>query len=158
MFFKDAHVDQNIVEINIHHPLCDQICEYRVHEALEGCWEISHPEKHHFGLKQPVVCGKSPFSFITHTNADVVIAPSYVELGKIVTPTKSIYYVVREQQRSSIRNSDSIQVSIILNQLQFPIFFLYEEHWRSQGRLGRFDVTFLQLFIQEFIKFRLLIG
>ena len=80
-----------------------------------------------------MVYGKGPFSFITHMNANVVIAPSYVKLGKIVTPAKSIYYVIHEWQWSSIRNSDSIQALIILNQSQFPIFFLYEEHWRGQG-------------------------
>ena len=93
--------------------------------------------------------GESPFPFITRTNADVVIAPLYVELGKPVTPAKSIYYVISERQRGSIRDSDSIQVSIILNQSQSSVFFLYEEHRRSQGRLGRFNVTFLHVTLKS---------
>ena len=63
------------------------------------------------------MCGKGPFPFITHVNADVVIAPLYIELGKVVAPTKSIYYVICKGQGSLIRDDDSIQALIILNQL-----------------------------------------
>ena len=63
-----------------------------VHECLESRWGIAEAEKHDSGFKESHWSDKGCFPLIFFPEADVVVSPSYVELGEY----GGIFHVVDE--------------------------------------------------------------
>src|SRR6266404_8548171 len=111
-----------------------------VHHRLEHTGRICQTEEHDQWLEQAIFRLEGSFFFISRLNSDVVIAPSYVELGEDMGVLDLAYEVRYKWQRIAIANGVLIQFSIVLYRLELSIFLLDKEEWRGIGGLRWSDV------------------
>jgi hypothetical protein len=62
----------------------DEVAEDAIHEGLKGSGGVTEAKGHDEGLIETKSAFKGSFPFIAFPDLDVVITPSYVELGEIV--------------------------------------------------------------------------
>ena len=48
VLFKVLTIDEDIIHIDCYFPFCYKVCEYQVHEGLEGCWTVGYSKVHDF--------------------------------------------------------------------------------------------------------------
>ena len=65
-----------------------------IHECLEGGWGVAEAKEQDSGFKESHQGDKGCFPLILFSEADVVVSPSYVELGEY----GGILHVVNEFQ------------------------------------------------------------
>ena len=53
-----------------------------IHECLEGRWGIAEAKKHDCGFIEAKGGDKCCFPLVFFSNANVIITPSYIELGE----------------------------------------------------------------------------
>src|ERR1700761_2453859 len=119
MFCAIATIDEDIIHVYSYLTFSYEVCEYRIHEGLEGGWAIGHAEVHYFGFKQPSVRDNSPLPFIPFANANVMIPPSYIEFGEVFGLRQSVNDVCGQGERISILNCNLVKSAIILYEPQF---------------------------------------
>ena len=85
-----------------------------VHEGLECRQHVAEPKEHHCWFKKPQGCDEGSSPLVFFTNADVVIAPSDVELRE----EGGVLHVIDEfrdkQQRVRILDGVGIKISVVL--------------------------------------------
>jgi hypothetical protein len=72
-----------VIEIDYEVSLIDEVAEDVIHEGLKGSGGVAEAKSHDKGFKKAKGALEGGFPFIACANADVVIAPTDVELGKI---------------------------------------------------------------------------
>src|SRR6266702_5817739 len=77
--------DTNVVHINSYcspewFVLENNITIDEVHHRLKGRWGVGETEIHHCRFEEPISGFKGRFVFVSFTNVDVVVPPSYIEL------------------------------------------------------------------------------
>ena len=107
-------VDIDVVHINFQPFFCYHVGKDVVHKGLECRWCIAKSKEHHCWLKKSQGGDEGGFPLVFFTNADVVIAPSDVELCE----EGGILHVVDEfrdkWQRVCISNDMGIKISVVL--------------------------------------------
>ena len=107
-------VDTDVVHVN-----CQPLFSYRVgedviHEGLECRQHVAEPKEHHCWFKKPQGCDEGSSPLVFFTNADVVIAPSDVELRE----EGGVLHVIDEfrdkRQRVHILDGMGIKISVVL--------------------------------------------
>ena len=71
-----------VVHVDDKPSIPDVVGEIEIHECLECWWGATESKKHHRWFKQPQRRNESSLPLIPFFDPDVVIPPSYVELGK----------------------------------------------------------------------------
>ena len=74
---------ENVVQVDYEVLLIDKVIEDRVHERLKGGWGIAEAESHDKGFKETKGAFEGGFPFIALADADVIVTPADIELGKI---------------------------------------------------------------------------
>ena len=107
-------VDTNVVHINFQSLFSYHVSEDVVHKGLECRRCIAKPKEHHCWFEKSQGCDKGGFPLVFLTNADVVIAPSDVELRE----EGGILHVIDEfrdkWQRVHIPDGVGIKISVVL--------------------------------------------
>ena len=85
-----------------------------VHEGLEWRWCITEPKEHHCWFKKPQGYDEGSFPLVFFTNADVVIAPSDVELCEEGGALHVIDEFRDKWQRVHILDGVGIKISVVL--------------------------------------------
>ena len=71
--------DQDVVHVNNTENI-NQTFQHGLHEGLEHCWCVCHPEQHDQVLKIAVSCLEHTFLFITLLDLDLVVYVTEVNL------------------------------------------------------------------------------
>jgi hypothetical protein len=66
---------------------------------------------------------------IALSDADIIVSPSYIELGEVSHALESIDEIVDEGEGVSIFPRDGIECSIVLDEAELTILLLDEEDW-----------------------------
>ena len=107
-------VDTDVIHINFQPFFCYHIGEDVVHKGLECRQCIAKSKEHHCRFEKSQGDDKGSFPLVFFMNADVVIAPSDVELHK----EGGILHVVDkfrdEWQRVHILNGVGIEILVVL--------------------------------------------
>src|SRR5712675_2212788 len=133
--------DQHIVHVDNEPSFVDLVLEDGVHHHLEGGWGIRQAEEHDCWFEQSFIGNKGCFPFVSLSNADVIIPPPYVELGKQSSGASFVYKLGNQREGVRVSNRPLVQPSIILNRLEFSILFLDEEEGCGIRTFGRADIT-----------------
>ena len=60
----------------------DEVRKLGVHECLKGGWRIAQPKGHDCGFEEPTRGLESGLPFIAFSYMNVIVSPSYIQLGK----------------------------------------------------------------------------
>src|SRR6266404_8886531 len=101
------HVDDNTG------PLCEKaklnVFEDLIHHGLKGTWRISQTKEHDSWFKETIFGLKCRFFFITSLDSNIVISPSYVELGEDICVLHLTDEIGDERQGVAVSNGEFIQ-------------------------------------------------
>ena len=74
--------DGQVVHVDDKPTLSDVVSKVEVHKCLKCQRRAAKSEKYHHWFEQPKRCDEGSLPFITLLDSNVIISPSYVELGK----------------------------------------------------------------------------
>ena len=107
-------VDTDVIHINFQPFFSYHVGEDVVHKGLECRWCIAKPKEHHYWFEKSQGCDEGGFPLVFLLNADVVIAPSDVELRE----ESGVLHVVDEfrdkWQRVRIPDGVGIKILVVL--------------------------------------------
>jgi hypothetical protein len=66
---------------------------------------------------------------IALSDADIIVSPSYIELGEVSRALESMDEIVDEGKGVSIFSCDGVECSIVLDEVELTILLLDEEDW-----------------------------
>lgn len=127
MFFQGLGEDENVVQIDHHLALTNEISEQIIQHSLKCGWRIGKPKEHNQGLKQSSVGPKCGFPLISFLDPDVVVTPTDVKLGEVLRSSEFIHKFLDQRKRVVILDCHTIQLAIVLNRSQCTILLFDEE-------------------------------
>ena len=120
-----------------------------VHERLEDGRCVGESEEHDHWFVESKGGNECRLPLVLFSQLDVVVFPSYVELGKEGRVLHVIDKFWDERQWIGILDSEGIKVPIVLTGTKGAIFLWDEEEWGCLRRFGRDNTTGLQMFLDE---------
>lgn len=81
--------DEDVVEVYDEVGV-EEVVEYVIHEALEGCWCVSEAKRHDQHLVEAIACLECRFPFVAFSYPHVVVTGSKVELGEDLCTLQSV--------------------------------------------------------------------
>ena len=100
-----------------------------IHHSLESGRGVGETKIHHQGFKQTAVGTKSRFPFITLFDANVVKAPSDIQLSEVPRSRELVDQLINQRKWVTILHSDRVEHAIILHKAEFTILLLDKEDW-----------------------------
>jgi len=114
---------------------------------LEGSGTIGHSEEHHKRFEEAVVSIEGCFSFISGLDAYVIETPVDVKFCEVLGSAELGDEFRDEWEGVFVLAGYGVQHAIVLDQPEQTIFLLNEEYWGCYGRLGRPDLSSMQVFL-----------
>ena len=74
--------DGEVVHVDDKPSFPDVISKVEVHKHLKHRWRATKSEEHHCWFEQSKRCDEGSLPFITLFHSNIIVSPSYVELGK----------------------------------------------------------------------------
>jgi hypothetical protein len=72
---------------------------------------------------------KGSLPLIALSDANIIVSPSYIELGEVSRALESMDEIVDEGEGVSIFSHDGVECSIVLDEAELTILLLDEEDW-----------------------------
>jgi len=107
--------DEHVIHIYNEPALADFFFKNCVHHHLECGWGICQSEEHHCRFEEAFVGNKGCFPFISPSNANIVIPPSYIELSKERSSLGLVDELGNQWQWIGISDHPLIESSIVLH-------------------------------------------
>ena len=83
MMFDCVGIYQDVIHVDHHIALIDEVLEDVIHHCLEGGWTIGETKEHDEGLKEASIHLNFGFPFIALFDSHIVISPMYIQLCEI---------------------------------------------------------------------------
>jgi hypothetical protein len=83
-----------------------------------------------------LICSECGLPLITLSDADIIVSPSYIELGEVSCALESMDEIVDEGEKVSIFLCDGIECSIVLDEASLLSLFLIK---KTEAPSGDFD-------------------
>ena len=83
MMFDDVGIYQDVVHIDCHIALINEVRKDVIHHRLESGWTIGEAEEHDKGFEEASIRLKGGFPLITLLDSHVVISPMYIQLHEV---------------------------------------------------------------------------
>ena len=74
--------DEEVVHVDDEPSFGDHILEGVIHESLKCGWGVGEPKEHYCWLEKPLMGDEGGFPLVAILDADIVVAPSDIKLGK----------------------------------------------------------------------------
>src|SRR3954469_21779972 len=81
MLLVISAIDQDIIDVYDHTDVQQRFQDV-LDQRLEGSWSIREPERHDFVLIVTISCAKCRLLNVILMNADLIVSPTKVDLGK----------------------------------------------------------------------------
>ncbi len=114
MFSLVLGEDQDVVEVNGHLALSDQVAEDVVHHPLECGGRIGEPEEHNGGFVQTPVRAEGGFLLVSFSDSDVVVPPTNVKLREVLGSTKFVNELRDEREWVTVFDHHLVELPKIL--------------------------------------------
>lgn len=157
VFFECECEDEDVVQVDGYLSFGDEIREYGVHEGLESSGGVGETEEHDLRFEETLVGGESSFPFIAFLDSDVVVTPSYVELGEVARSLQSVDDVSDQGEWVAILDCVLVETSIVLDKAERSILLFDEEDGGSNGGLGGTNQTTLEVLLEKAVQFYLFV-
>jgi hypothetical protein len=76
-----------------------------------------------------LICSECGLPLIALSDADIIVSPSYIELGEVLHALELMDEIVDEGEGVSIFLCDGIECSIVLDEAELTILLLDEKDW-----------------------------
>ena len=124
MMFDRVGIYQDVVHIDRHIALVNEVLKDVVHHRLESGRTIGEAEEHDKGFEEASIRSKGGFPLITLLDSHVVISPMYIQLREVSglrvrDPVDNIWY---EGEQVGILHRHCIKFLIILSRMDFKVF------------------------------------
>ena len=77
--------DEEVIHVDDEPSFSNHIMKGVVHESLECSWGITEAEEHDSGLEESFVSDESGLPLMTIFNVDIVVTPTNIKLGEVVS-------------------------------------------------------------------------
>src|SRR5713101_1853083 len=144
MLFHHFGGNEDVVHIDEYKSCVNEILEEFIHHRLESCRRVGKTKEHHQGFKHSFVHLEGSFPFITFLDSNIILSPSYIELGEDLHILQFINDIRNKRKWVLVFDGDSAELSVVLHQTQFIILFLNKQEGRGEGGLGRVNVSSLE--------------
>src|SRR5712671_608423 len=74
--------NQHVVHVNDEPSFSEFLLKCHIHHHLEGGWGVSQAKEHDHWFEETFIGNESCLPFIASSDADIVIAPSYVKFSE----------------------------------------------------------------------------
>ncbi len=101
--------------------------EDHVHHHLEGSGGVRQPEEHDHRFEESLGGKKRCLPFIAFLDMDVIVSPSYVELGEKGAAGEAVNGLRYERGYVMVLLGPSVDWAIILDWAELPVFLFDEE-------------------------------
>jgi hypothetical protein len=135
-FFMDGGVageDEEIIHVDNEPSFGDHIAEEVIHESLKCGGRVGEAKEHDSGFKEPLMGDEGSFPLVSILDADIVVSPSYVELGEDLGVSKFIDEVGDKGKGVGITNGMFIEVAVVLARVESAILLFDEEEGCGLG-------------------------
>ena len=127
VFHEGLGEEEDVVDIDTHGVVHDEILEDVVHHGLEGHRAVGETEEHDEGFEQAAVGTECGFPLVTLFYSKVIVPPPYIQFGEVPGTVELIDQFGDERKWVLVLDSHLIQLSIILYQAECPSFFLMKK-------------------------------
>ena len=136
-------VYEDIIHVDRHVAFVDEVLKNVIHHCLEGVRAFGEAEEHHKGFKEAPIRSEGGLPLVSLLDLYVVVSPTYVQLGEVLClgVRNSIDDIWFEGEWVGVLHCHHIELSVVLDESQFPIFLFHKEDWGRHWRLGRADLT-----------------
>ena len=83
MMFNCVCIYQDVIHIDCHIALINEVLKDVVHHCLESSRTVGEAEEHDKGFEEASICSKGSFPLITLLDLYVVISPAYIQLREV---------------------------------------------------------------------------
>ena len=122
------------------------------HECLKGRWRVALAEEHYCRFVEPIRSSESGLPLVGLLNLNVVVPPPDIQFGKIPGMLESVNEVGDMRKRGSILDCMRIDVVVVLAGTESFILLQDKKEMGCLRRLGREDLSFLEILIDEHLK------
>jgi hypothetical protein len=118
---------------------------------LEGGRRVRETKEHNCWFEKSFVGDECGLPFVSFLDLYVVVSPSDVHLRKILCLLEFIKKVWNPGKGVSISDCSFVEFSIVLTWAKRSIFLCDKEKWRCLRGFGVMNVSFLEVFSEEFV-------
>ena len=138
MMFDCMGIYEDIVHVDHHIALIDEVFENVIPHHLEGGQTIGKAEEYDKGLEEAPICLEGSLPLVPLFDLYVVVSPTYVKLHEVLClgVQNSIDEIWYKRERVGVFHCHCIKLSVVLDESQFPIFLFHKEYWGCHWRLG----------------------
>ena len=133
--------DEEVIHVDDKPSLGDHISEGVVHESLECSRGVVKTEEHDCGFKELLVGDESHLPLVSIFDANIVVSPSNVKLGKVPGIFEFVNKVRDEGEGVCVVDGMLVQIAVILAGVEFPVLLFDEEERGGLGRVGGTDFS-----------------
>ena len=83
MMFDCVGIHQDVIHVDCHIALIDEVLKDVVHHPLEGGWTVGEAKEHDEGFEEALICSKGSFPLIALFDLYIVISPTYIQLHEV---------------------------------------------------------------------------
>ena len=127
--------DEDVVEVDDKVVLVDEVGKNGIHKGLEGGGGVAEAEGHDEGLEEAKGAFESGLPLVAMLDANIVVAPTDVELCKVARALELVDKFRNQGQRSSVFYGDVVEVPIVLNGSEAVALFFDKEKGGGNRRL-----------------------
>ncbi|KAG6892434.1 hypothetical protein C0993_003848, partial [Termitomyces sp. T159_Od127] len=145
-------VDEDVIKVDTHYTLCNEVLEDVIHHCLKGGWAIGELEQHNKQFKQSSVGLEGSLPLISLLDVHIVVTPPDIHFGEVPCPPEVIDELKDEGKGIVILHCHGVKNPVVLDQLERAILLSNEEGQRSHWRLIEVNATKVQVLLKEGIK------
>ena len=138
--------DEEVIHVDNEPSFGDHIVEGVIHESLERGRGVGEAEEHDSGFEEPLMGDEGGFLLVSVLDTDIVVSPSYVELGKDLGVSEFIYEVGDEGEGIGVTNGMFVKISVVLAGAESAILFFDKEEGCCLRGVRRTDLSGFEVF------------
>ena len=125
--------DEEIIHVDNEPSFGNHIMEEVIHEPLKHGGGVGKSKEHDGGFEESLMGNKGSSPLVSILDADIVVSPSYVELGEDLGVSKFIDEVGDKGKGVGITNGMFIEVAVVLARVESAILLFDEEEGCGLG-------------------------
>ena len=129
--------NKEVVHVDNQPSFSDHVSERVIHELLECSGRVAKTKEHDGGFEESFVSDECCLPLVAIFDVDIVVSPSNVELGEVVSIFQLVHKVGDEEKGVGIAGGVFIEVPVILARTEFSILLLDDEEGGCLGGVGR---------------------
>ena len=129
--------NEEVVHVDDKPSFSDHVAKGVVHELLEHGEGVAETKEHDGQFKESLVHDESHLPLVAILDADVVVSPSNVEFGEVVSVFQLVHEVGNERKGVVVTGGVFVEVTVVLARAEFAVLRLDKEEGGCLGGVGQ---------------------